>query len=36
MTNWEDLLEFADKQDDFVKGFKKNYAEVTKEEVKAF
>lgn len=36
MTNWEELIEFADKQDNQVKGFKKNFSEVTKSQVDAF
>jgi dynein heavy chain len=36
MTKWEDLLEFADRQDYGVNDFKKNFAEVTKQEVESF
>lgn len=36
MTNWEELLEFADKKDFEVNDFKKNFAEVTKQEVETF
>jgi dynein heavy chain len=36
MTNWEELLEFADKKDFEVNDFKKNFAEVTKQEVEQF
>jgi hypothetical protein len=36
MSNWEDLLEFADKKDFEVNDFKKNFAEVTKQDVANF
>lgn len=36
MTNWEMLLEFADRKDYDVNDFKKNFAEVTKLDVKTF
>lgn len=36
MVNWEYLLEFADRKDYDVNDFKKNFAEVTKLDVKAF
>ena len=36
MTNWQELLEFADKKDFDVNDFKKNFAEVTKQEVETF
>lgn len=36
MINWEFLLEFADRKDYDVNDFKKNFAEVTKLDVKAF
>jgi dynein heavy chain len=36
MTNWEDLLEFADRKDFEVNDFKKSFSEVTKTEVEAF
>lgn len=36
MLNWEELIEFADKQDNHVKGFKKNFSEVTKTDVEQF
>jgi len=36
MTNWEELLDFADKKDFEVNDFKKNFAEVTKGEVESF
>jgi hypothetical protein len=36
MTNWEDLLDFADKKDFEVNDFKKNFAEVTKQDVANF
>jgi len=36
MLNWEELIEFADKQDNHVKGFKKNFSEVTKGDVEQF
>jgi dynein heavy chain len=36
MSNWEELLEFADKKDFEVNDFKKNFAEVTKQEVESF
>jgi len=36
MSNWEELLEFADKKDFEVNDFKKNFAEVTKQDVANF
>ena len=36
MVNWEDLIEYADKQDNAVKSFKKNFSEVTQTEVEQF
>jgi len=33
MINWEELIEFAERQDEEVKGFKKNFSEVTVSEV---
>ena len=36
MTNWEELLEQADRKDFEVNDFKKNFAEVTKQEVETF
>lgn len=36
MTSWEYLLEFADRKDYDVNDFKKNFAEVTKLDVKTF
>lgn len=36
MTQWELLLEYADKQDFAVNDFKKNFAEVTKQDVETF
>jgi len=36
MINWEELIEFADKKDFEVNDFKKNFAEVTKNDVAAF
>jgi len=36
MTNWQELLEFADRKDFDVNDFKKNFAEVTKQEVETF
>jgi len=36
MTNWSELLEFADRKDFDVNDFKKNFAEVTKQEVETF
>ena len=36
MLNWQELIEFADKQDNHVKGFKKNFSEVTKQDVESF
>jgi len=36
MTNWSELLDFADRKDFDVNDFKKNFAEVTKQEVETF
>ena len=36
MAQWEQLLEYADKQDFAVNDFKKNFAEVTKQDVENF
>jgi hypothetical protein len=36
MINWEELIEYADKQDNAVKSFKKNFSEVTQTEVEQF
>jgi len=36
MTNWEALLNEADKKDFEVNDFKKNFAEVTKADVETF
>ena len=36
MSQWEQLLEYADKQDFAVNDFKKNFAEVTKQDVETF
>lgn len=36
MINWEELIEFAERQDEEVKGFKKNFSEVTVSEVEQF
>jgi dynein heavy chain len=36
MVNWDELLEFADKKDFEVNDFKKNFAEVTKQDVANF
>ena len=36
MTNWEDLIDFADKKDFEVNDFKKSFSEVTKTEVESF
>lgn len=36
MTNWEDLLEFADRKDFEVNDFKKSFSEVTKTDVETF
>jgi dynein heavy chain len=36
MAQWEQLLEYADKQDFAVNDFKKNFAEVTKQDVETF
>lgn len=36
MVNWEELIEYADKQDNAVKSFKKNFSEVTQTEVEQF
>lgn len=36
MLQWEQLLEYADKQDFAVNDFKKNFAEVTKQDVETF
>ena len=36
MSNWSELLDFADRKDFDVNDFKKNFAEVTKQEVETF
>lgn len=36
MTNWTDLIEYANKQDFIVNDFKKSFSEVTKGEVETF
>jgi dynein heavy chain len=36
MIDWEELIEFAERQDEEVKGFKKNFSEVTVSEVEQF
>lgn len=36
MSNWEELLEFADKKDFEVNDFKKSFSEVTKTDVETF
>ena len=36
MTNWDDLLEFADRKDFEVNDFKKSFSEVTKTDVETF
>jgi dynein heavy chain len=36
MSNWEELMDFADRRNFEVNDFKQNYSAVTKEEVKGF
>ena len=36
MTNWEDLIDYADQRNFEVNDFKQTYSTVTKEEVKSF
>jgi hypothetical protein len=36
MVNWEELIDFAERQDEEFKGFKKNFSEVTVTEVEQF